>query len=376
MVRVRLLPERSQARRIRSRPTGQPRLRSRRARRLSRRVRRAEAYRPCPSFSRRRSGADAATSVTGAPGFGSFEPSVGGESYGRSGGNGSIGAMQPAGLTAQRHENSVLFSLANLEALAKPSPAPLSMPRSSASPISSTSATTEGSGLIDIRAMANMTLGGAAAKEAKGDDLPAFSAPQFSPVAPVLLPMGSSGTPRWAIVLFSVLGAAILGLGVVVVKMFTTSPAPPPVVAVAPPAPVAGSSAGCADPAAGHAPARGQRDAPSARPCLRQAAGCRRGRPGRTSDRPGQSRPRTEARHRCLSEPGGLDSRPPGLCGRGSGSATGRGATQAQRRHRGAARGGLRQPAAGCSRSPGGGGGCAPRSGPARRRHRSTAMRS
>ena len=197
-------------------------------------------------------GVDAATAVTSSPGFQAFEQAPKESSYvrgggggGGGGGNGALGVVQQSGLTGQRHENSVLFSLANLEALAKPSAAPMALPQSSGSPVSS-STTTEGSGLIDIRAMANMTLGGVSAKgESRGDDLPAFSAPQFSPVAPVLLPSGS-GTPRWAIVVLSVLGAAIIALGVVVVKMFTATPqggAPPvaaaPAPAVPPPAPVA-----------------------------------------------------------------------------------------------------------------------------------------
>jgi predicted Zn finger-like uncharacterized protein len=176
-------------------------------------------------------GDGANTTVSSSPGI-AFERS---ESYARSSGNGSLGAAKTASLTGQRHENSVLFSLANLEALAKPGASPISLPRTSAANPPSSSTTTEGSGLIDIRAMASMTLGGAGAKaDSKGDDLPAFSAPQFSPVAPVLLPMGSSGTPRWAIVVLSVLGLAIVALGVVVVKMFTASSAAPPTVAVAP----------------------------------------------------------------------------------------------------------------------------------------------
>src|SRR4029079_19315971 len=55
-------------------------------------------------------------------------------------------------LTGQRHENSVLFSLSNLQSLAMPAAKP-----ASASAIPSTAPTTEGSGLIDIRAMAAST---------------------------------------------------------------------------------------------------------------------------------------------------------------------------------------------------------------------------
>ncbi|HEX7599649.1 MAG TPA: GYF domain-containing protein, partial [Polyangia bacterium] len=55
-------------------------------------------------------------------------------------------------LTGQRNENSVLFSLSNLEALAVPSSS-----GGGRAPSSTTS--TEGSGLIDIRAMAARTIG-------------------------------------------------------------------------------------------------------------------------------------------------------------------------------------------------------------------------
>jgi predicted Zn finger-like uncharacterized protein len=185
---------------------------------------------------------NATTTVSSSPGFGQFDPYSASEAVARSGGGGNgngamgVGMVQPSGLTGQRHENSVLFSLANLESLAKPAPASMPLHRSGAAPVS-TSTTTEGSGLIDIRAMANMTLGGSAKSDMKSDDLPAFSAPQFSPVAPVLLPMGSTGTPRWAIAVLSVLGLAIVALGVVVVKIFMSPQAPPVVVQAPPPAP-------------------------------------------------------------------------------------------------------------------------------------------
>jgi predicted Zn finger-like uncharacterized protein len=150
------------------------------------------------------------------------------------------------GLTGQRHENSVLFSLSNLEALAKPSSAPLPAPRA-ASP--STSSTTEGSGLIDIRAMANMTLGGSAARPESRNtsDLPAFSAPQFSPVAPVLLAPTSS-TPRWLIgTLIGLIAVALILIVIISAKMFST---PEPVaVAPVPAAPVPAAPA-AAKPAA------------------------------------------------------------------------------------------------------------------------------
>ena len=217
----------------------------------------------------------------------------------RGGGNGSIGVVQPSGLTGQRHENSVLFSLANLEALAKPNQSPMSLPRAGVAPVSN-STTTEGSGLIDIRAMANMTLGGVSSKnDSRGDDLPAFSAPQFSPVAPVLLPMGSSSTPRWAIVVLSVLGLAIVALGVVVVKMFTAAPPTAPAVAPAatPIPPPAAAPPAAAKPPAADPPATPPPLANEALPPREPAAGKS---PVATETAPGD-------------RPGARANRPPGV---------------------------------------------------------------
>ena len=104
-------------------------------------------------------------------------------------------------LTGQRHENSVLFSLSNLQSLAMPAAKP-------ASTASASSSLTEGSGLIDIRQMAASTLGASSGggglsfgggSSGSVDDLPAFGA--FSPAAPVLLPLSSSsGPPKWVYV--------------------------------------------------------------------------------------------------------------------------------------------------------------------------------
>ena len=93
-------------------------------------------------------------------------------------------------LTGQRHENSVLFSLSNLQSLAMPSAKP------AASLASAPAQTTEGSGLIDIRAMAANTrtapVDGLSSAVAD-DDLPAFGG--FSPASPVLLPLNSQSGP-------------------------------------------------------------------------------------------------------------------------------------------------------------------------------------
>ena len=151
-------------------------------------------------------------------------------------------------LTGQRNENSVLFSLANLEALA--------VPRSSGSArLPSTTSTTEGSGLIDIRSMAARTIGESSGGETFGasDALPTFSTPQFSPVAPVLLPMGSSGPPKWVYPVLGVLGIGIVALGFGIYRVVSVPPRPPSVPpqivvpALAPPAPgVAAAPSPCA----------------------------------------------------------------------------------------------------------------------------------
>lgn len=163
----------------------------------------------------------------------------------RASGNGAS-APSNDGLTGQRHENSVLFSLSNLEALAAPPQATNAVPRPGVS------APTEGSGLIDIRSMAAMTLGaGAGATEggAPSSDLPAFGGPQFSPIAPVLLPLAApTGPSKW---LYGLLIAGIAVAGVLAfafVKILTRPvvvPAitPPSEIAAVPPAPAAAAPA-------------------------------------------------------------------------------------------------------------------------------------
>jgi predicted Zn finger-like uncharacterized protein len=149
-------------------------------------------------------------------------------------------------LTGQRHENSVLFSLSNLQSLALPSAA--------AKPISTSAPTPEGSGLIDIRAMAATTLGAPEMKSSGGmDDLPAFGA--FSPAAPVLLPLQQgSRTPKWLYPAIGVMALLVVGIIVMAYKILSTKPvtvvepaaapaAPPPEPGARPPAPGATPSA-------------------------------------------------------------------------------------------------------------------------------------
>jgi hypothetical protein len=149
-------------------------------------------------------------------------------------------------LTGQRHENSVLFSLSNLQSLAMPA----AKPSPSVNLGSAPAPTTEGSGLIDIRAMAANTRSaptdlGVGSTSTMDDDLPAFGA--FSPAAPVLLPMSSSSGPPWWIWLVIVGMLSVVGVvgyaawrvispkQVVVVKEVQVpapAPAPAPVKAV------------------------------------------------------------------------------------------------------------------------------------------------
>ncbi len=127
-------------------------------------------------------------------------------------------------LTAQRHENSVLFSLANLQQLAMPSAAAKPL----AAPVTNGNGTSEGSGLIDIRAMAATTLGapsasGGSGSSGFGDDLPTFGS--FSAAAPVLLPIPTqSGPPKWIYALIGGMVLLVVGIAVMAYKILTTKP--------------------------------------------------------------------------------------------------------------------------------------------------------
>jgi predicted Zn finger-like uncharacterized protein len=182
-----------------------------------------------PAASAPRGGGDlfAAAAAT-APAAESRWPASGAAASGHDGG-------RVENLTGQRHENSVLFSLANLQSLAMTSPA-----KASAAPAGMAAPAPEGSGLIDIRAMAASTLGGPAEIGGVGgrpsDDLPAFGS--FSPAAPVLLPLQSAGAPKW------IYPVVILMVGLVAVTIFfayklltAKSPLEPVQVVVQAPAP-------------------------------------------------------------------------------------------------------------------------------------------
>jgi predicted Zn finger-like uncharacterized protein len=154
-------------------------------------------------------------------------------------------------LTGQRHENSVLFSLSNLQSLA--------MPAAASRPLSTTAATTEGSGLIDIRAMAATTLGasshsGPSFGSSGVDDLPAFGA--FSPAAPVLLALpNNSGPPKWIYAVIGVAVVLVIAIGVMAYKILNTKPITAAETVAAPAAPVAAAPGQPSAPVAAAAPA-------------------------------------------------------------------------------------------------------------------------
>ncbi len=172
-----------------------------------------------PAATARSGGGDLFGSAAATSGEGSGWPSTGAASAGHDGG-------RVESLTGQRHENSVLFSLSNLQSLAMPAAKPAASP-------SAGSSVPEGSGLIDIRAMAASTLGtagkesnifggtGGGGGSASVDDLPAFGS--FSPAAPVLLPLpSSSGPPKWIYPLILVMVALVGGIIFMAVKVLGT----------------------------------------------------------------------------------------------------------------------------------------------------------
>ncbi len=177
----------------------------------------------------------AAASAAHAPAAEPRWPSSGAAAAGHDGG-------RVESLTGQRHENSVLFSLSNLQSLAMPSAKPM------ATLSSSGPATTEGSGLIDIRAMAASTgLGTSSESRSSGssssnsnspvDDLPSFSS--FAPQQPILLQPQSSGPPKWIYPLIVLLVVFAGGIGVLAWKVMTAkSPLEPERVVVQVPVPM------------------------------------------------------------------------------------------------------------------------------------------
>lgn len=139
----------------------------------------AHSQRPAASAAARDAGADLFAPSGGSPFGGGEDDDV--VSSAPAAGGPRVSAQQA--MTGQRNENSVLFSLSNLQALA--TGAPGAAPSSASKPAAAKPgmATGEGSGLIDIRALASATGMGAApsagpaATPARVDDLLSIGAP-------------------------------------------------------------------------------------------------------------------------------------------------------------------------------------------------------
>ena len=143
-------------------------------------------------------------------------------------GGGAMGGSAPQRMTGQRNENSVLFSLSTLQQLASRGGSPAqSAPLASQPPGATLGAQSapptsgEGSGLIDIRALAKSTTPGTSAAPSQAvDDLlaigvgggAAFGAPLLGPA-----PEDTSDKNRWlwiggvAIAVIAIVGAGIGG---------------------------------------------------------------------------------------------------------------------------------------------------------------------
>ncbi|MDH3653764.1 MAG: zinc-ribbon domain-containing protein [Myxococcales bacterium] len=154
---------------------------------------------------------------------------AGSNDAGASPGGGALGASVPERMTGQRNENSVLFSLSNLQQLASRGGSPAeSASMASQPPSASLGAQSapppsgEGSGLIDIRALAKSTTPGTRAAPSQAvDDLlaigtgggAAFGAPLLGPA-----PDETSYGNRWlwiggiAIAVIAIVGAGV-GVG-------------------------------------------------------------------------------------------------------------------------------------------------------------------
>jgi predicted Zn finger-like uncharacterized protein len=203
-------------------------------------------------------------------------------------GMGSSSAAKPASstLTAQRNENSVLFSLNNLAALA--SDAPRSSSSSSSTSLSAVSSSStslasgssagppqsEGSGLIDIRSMAQVYLGESKQSTrpvGSADDLPVFSQTSFESASPVLLPnVQPAVNNRLLIALVGLIGVLVIAAAVLVLIVLKGGGDDQPRVASVEPeraAPTSQPAASPTQPAAPNtpaAPAGGEPTTPSA----------------------------------------------------------------------------------------------------------------
>lgn len=162
-------------------------------------------------------GGGAAGGAGGSDLFGGGNPAVGDNT-----GEIAMSKEAEAQLKGQRNENSVLFSLGNLAALA--SDAPKAAPSPASSPGVSNTGGSEGSGLIDIRSMASVYLADKSAAPSPGagigsaDDLPVFSTSAFESASPLLMPTQSSGGDKKMLyTLFGIIAALVVAAAVLIV---------------------------------------------------------------------------------------------------------------------------------------------------------------
>jgi predicted Zn finger-like uncharacterized protein len=262
-------------------------------------------------------------------------------------------------LRGERNENSVLFSLNNLAALASDQPrgaAPAAAAPASASQSSSGMAQQgggEGSGLIDIRSMASTYLsdkGAAKARPAVGsiDDLPVFSTSAFSEPAVIMpSPQQSGANNKLLFALIGVVGLLAVVAVVLVVVVFTggdknqggqgtqVAAGDPPAAAGAtppgetPPPPVAGEPAKVEPTPSAAVPAEEPKPAPAEEPKPEPTKVATRDEPKSSRDRdkkpekkpeekkpePKETRPASSGSSGCLDEVGCLlADKPPACC--------------------------------------------------------------
>ncbi len=177
-------------------------------------------------------------------GFGGGLAASGGDGGGLFGAGGGLdeggeahdAAMGGSSLTGERNENSVLFSLSNLASLASDAPKAAAAPTPVAAPSGgggqpgmAQAGGTEGSGLIDIRSMAQVYLGdkqdaggpGLAAPAAP-DDLPVFSQGAFEGGGQVLLPTAQGDSNNKLLyALLGVIGLLVVAATVLILMVLT-----------------------------------------------------------------------------------------------------------------------------------------------------------
>ncbi len=215
-------------------------------------------------------------------------------------------------MTGARNENSVLFSLKNLQALATGSGgSATSLPPSTVGAGSTGYASGEGSGLIDIRALATTTgMGENAGGGGARDELLSIGSAggAFGSLgSPMLAPVSDDGDSSKKMLIWAGVAAiAIVSAAAVAVIYFTRSPVPQqPAVAMLPQAAPANTVAAAQPPAAEAAPAAAEK--PSEGELAARAAAATGDDPSQPRERSGSSDDREGRRRR---ESKGEDSTP------------------------------------------------------------------